>query len=176
MSLIWPPAPLAERPPAPDEADRVMPPIPPDDGFTLRFAGCETEVRPVLRQMRDTLARHGLNRDRLGTVELVLAEALNNIAEHAYAGQVPGPVILRASLRDGRLRIVLEDRGNPMPAGTPPPGILPDPNVPRSDLPEGGFGWFLIRDLTESAVYTRTGGENRLELDFGPVPDPNTST
>ena len=37
------------------------------------------------------LARHGLNRDRLGTAELVLAEALNNIAEHAYAGQMPGP-------------------------------------------------------------------------------------
>jgi serine/threonine-protein kinase RsbW len=28
------------------------------------------------------------------------------------------------------------------------------------DLPEGGFGWFLIRAMTSDLVYHRTGGQN----------------
>jgi serine/threonine-protein kinase RsbW len=36
--------------------------------------------------------------------------------------------------------------------------------VDLMDLPEGGFGWFLIKDLAKDVVYARVEGENRLQL------------
>jgi serine/threonine-protein kinase RsbW len=33
-----------------------------------------------------------------------------------------------------------------------------------ADLPEGGFGWYLIRSLTEELSYRRSNGINRLSF------------
>jgi serine/threonine-protein kinase RsbW len=40
------------------------------------------------------------------------------------------------------------------------------------DLPEGGFGWLLIRKLTHSLKYCRTNSQNILtcELQRSPAP------
>ena len=55
-----------------------------------------------------------------------------------------------------------------LPEGTAPPAV-----TPRESLPEGGFGWFLIRALTERLDYARADGENRLTLHFGPGTGPD---
>ena len=39
-----------------------------------------------------------------------------------------------------------------------------DLDVAREDLPEGGFGWFLIRQLAWDVRYVREGRTNRLFL------------
>ncbi|MFZ1470576.1 MAG: ATP-binding protein [Paracoccaceae bacterium] len=92
-----------------------------------------------------------------GTAEIVLAEVLNNIVEHAYAAET-GPIRLCLSLGDARLICRIEDEGAPMPGATPPAGHPPDP----VDLPEGGFGWHLIRSLSLDLGYERDGRTNRL--------------
>ena len=51
-----------------------------------------------------------------------------------------------------------------MPAGAPPDRAPHDLDVSRADLPEGGFGWRMIRDLTEELLYRRQDGRNILEL------------
>ena len=135
--------------------------------IALRFAACPDRIRAALRQVRRHLAARGLSDDRLGTVELALAEALNNIAEHAYAGQGAGPVSLVArGDGDGLLRVVLRDRGRALPGNRLPDGTLPTLDTAPHALPEGGFGWFLIRDLADRVDYTRVGGTNRLILHF----------
>lgn len=95
------------------------------------------------------------------TVELVLAEVLNNVAEHAYP-TVPGHVAVTVVLLSGALRCEVVDEGGPMPNGTLPEGRLPDSDLPAADLPEGGFGWHLIRTLTRDITYRRQRGTNRL--------------
>ena len=100
------------------------------------------------------------------TVEIALAEALNNIAEHAYAPDSPGPLEIVAHIRDDGLEFVLRDHGRALPGLTLPAGQLPDSDVPLEDLPEGGFGWFLMHSLAESLSYIRENGENRLTLVF----------
>ncbi|WP_085977144.1 ATP-binding protein [Roseobacter sp. AzwK-3b] len=134
--------------------------------LTLRFSGATDNIRAALRQARRHLATLPVPEDRLATIELVLAEALNNVAEHAYAGTRPGPVTLNARHDGDRLCIVLRDMGRPLPGLVPPIGAPPDVNRPVDDLPEGGFGWFLIRDLTDHVDYVRHGSENRLTLEF----------
>lgn len=95
-----------------------------------------------------------------------MAEAVNNIVEHAYCGGEPGPIRLRCTLRDRRLDIRICDTGQPMPDGRMPAGLVADVSMPRADLPEGGFGWFLIRALSSDIRYDRRCGCNRLSLRF----------
>ena len=97
-----------------------------------------------------------------GNAELVLAEALNNIVEHAYDGVI-GHIDLRLQLRSGRLLCDIFDRGAPMPNSELPTGLAP-PIKTDKDLPEGGFGWFLIRSLTENLAYGRIGARNHLSF------------
>ena len=166
MSLIWRTVPLVKRRARRLEPSRPVATSRPFPGFTLRFSGTEAEVRPALQQALSKLDTLGLAADWRSCVELVLAEALNNIAEHAYAGQPPGPVTLTARIKPDRLLIILRDQGCALPGHKLPEGVPPKTDVPSADLPEGGFGWFLIRDLTSALHYRRTDQENRLQLEF----------
>lgn len=123
-------------------------------------------VRAALIRVGAELAAVGIDDEEAANAELVLAEALNNIVEHAFAVPgaddriemtiVPGPVGIGCELRDN---------GRPMPAGRLPRPSLPLPEgAALDDLPEGGFGWHLIRNLARDLCYTREAGTNRLVL------------
>ncbi len=124
------------------------------------------DTRVVLRSVCGRLRRAGVEPPRIGEVEIVLAEAINNVVEHAYALSEPGPVHIACSLRDDRLDIRISDAGRPLPGGRLPPGRSADVNVPLCDLPEGGFGWFLITTLATEVRYDRCGLSNQLSLRF----------
>lgn len=119
----------------------------------------------------DPVAR--LSADQRGTVEVVLAEVLNNIAEHGYAGG-PGKISVMLRLTGAGLYCEVADTGVAMPGGRLPAGDHPADrsgkpplalaDLPLADLPEGGFGWHLIRRLTQGLRYTRAGGANRLSF------------
>ncbi len=116
--------------------------------------------------LAQALCHAGLDGDLGESVILAVAEALNNVAEHAYAGQAPGPVHMTADLFDDVLHVTLDDHGRPMPGLVLPPPRLPDATGPRDTLPEGGFGWFLIHKLTDTLTYNRRAGQNTLLLGF----------
>lgn len=96
--------------------------------------------------------------------ELVVAEVLNNIVEHAYEDRAGGDILLRLVFTTDRLAVEFTDFGRPMPCGTLPFGAPVDLDVSEQDLPEGGFGWFLIRSLAENLDYHHDGDRNRLTL------------
>ena len=108
-----------------------------------------------------------LGEEARGTAEIVLAEVLNNIVEHAYADQ-PGEIRVEVRRGTAGIRCQIRDRGRPMPGDMPPLGHL-RPMAEGDDLPEGGFGWFLIRALAQDLTYARDGDENVLSfrLDAG---------
>lgn len=97
--------------------------------------------------------------DTRAVAELVLAEVLNNVAEHAYAGR-GGPVSLRVRLDAGGVAFRVADGGAPMPHGRLPHGAADGPDP--ASLPQGGFGWPLIRTLTHGLRYRRAAGRNVL--------------
>jgi serine/threonine-protein kinase RsbW len=130
------------------------------------FPGTPCAVREALAALIDGPILASVPDDERGTAELVLAEALNNIVEHAYA-QGPGDIEVTIRRVQGDLDCRIVDMGLPMPDDDPPQGRLAvqDPD----DLPEGGFGWFLIRTLSRDLHYARVGGSNELtfRLDAG---------
>lgn len=96
--------------------------------------------------------------EALGRAQIVLAEVLNNIAEHAFGG-LDGRINLTVQLLPGRLIFRIEDDGRPMPGGTMPAGLPVDLDA---ELPEGGFGWHMIRCLADRLTYLRAGDTNLL--------------
>lgn len=111
--------------------------------------------------------------DAIGRLELVLAEVLNNIVEHGIgaghgddAGGDNAAGIARAravhllvSLEGRTLRCVITDTGVLLPGDCLAPRSLPRC---EPELPEGGFGWYLIQDLVSELGYSRSAGRNCL--------------
>ena len=134
--------------------------------FTLSFRATELEARAGIRAVIRRLGARRLGDDHLGNVEIVLAEAVNNVVEHAYSGTPGGEVQVCCDLDPPGLIIRICDTGHPLPDSRLPPGRTADLTGPRQDLPEGGFGWFLIRQLTSDISYERRDGCNCLFLGF----------
>lgn len=133
------------------------------DGVHLVFLASPVLVRDSLAQMLAGPPLRDLSPDARGTAQLVLAEVLNNVAEHAYAER-PGPVAVTLTpVAAGTLCLVV-DHGFGMPGGHLPEGKPPAVDTALEDLPEGGFGWHLIRSLTRDLTYARTGQGNRLSF------------
>ncbi|MBW6416122.1 ATP-binding protein [Celeribacter sp. PS-C1] len=130
----------------------------------LILPATDAAVRRGLQTIKDGLGPKGLAPDEVASLEIVLAEILNNIVEHAYAGHPEGQIDIRLSQADDGLHCMISDRGKMMPGGEPPLGLKVDLNCDVADLPEGGFGWFLIRELAHELDYTHTDGENKLSF------------
>jgi serine/threonine-protein kinase RsbW len=133
-----------------------------DDAYCIDFLASEPTVRHTLGDLRKWMRRVKISADTLGTIELVLAEALNNIVEHAYAQTGQGHVHLCIRRHKAHLAFELLDQGGPLPGLSLPLAALPGTTGPICDLPEGGFGWFLIHRLTSDLSYQRIADENRL--------------
>ena len=128
----------------------------------MSFRASFDNVRDAIAAANESLAPLNLDQEDHHSVQLVLAEALNNVVEHAYQPGNPGDVTL--ILRHGRAGLLVEvrDRGRAMPNGRPPNTDGPSASGTRDALPEGGFGWFLIREIARDLIYDRRDGENFL--------------
>ncbi len=131
--------------------------------FRLAFKGEVMSVRRALRDVSDWLGQQGIGPSHRGTVQIVMAEVLNNIVEHAYFGTGAGPIALLISDCSTGLAVRVSDKGGPMPGGRLPDGTTPDGNHPGA-MNEGGYGWLLIRTLADDLHYERSGTCNKLSF------------
>lgn len=133
--------------------------------FDVCVTSGEMAVRHALKQIFAKLDQLALDAEESATVELVLAEAMNNIVEHAYPVEDPqGPIHVQCCQKINGLHFTIKDRGHPMPDGQMPLGLAQSVDVDPFDMPEGGYGWFLIKDLAKDLSYQRVGQENHLDL------------
>jgi serine/threonine-protein kinase RsbW len=129
--------------------------------FNISIEADPLSVRAALRSAIARFIRQ-ISEDEAGTLELVLAEVMNNIVEHSYGDGETGTIEL-SIVRDRRgLSCSLTDNGTPLPADHLLRNITDQPRPTPDNLPEGGFGWFLIRDLAEDLGYFRDGSRNLL--------------
>ncbi len=97
-------------------------------------------------------------------LRLCVAEALNNIVEHAYKGVEGKPIYAKIDVHSDRLEVVLIDEGMPLPGYTVPETEVDFDPTDLENLPEGGFGWMLIREQMDKVDYERRDGCNVLTL------------
>ena len=121
-------------------------------------------VRVALVRLVADLLQRGLQADDAATLELVLAEVLNNIVEHAFAGGDEGAISVALVPRADHVDCEVRDTGGPMPGNALPEGCCPDATGGPPTLSEGGYGWFLIRSLSDGLTYARTDKGNQLRF------------
>lgn len=124
------------------------------------------DVRHALAELMSGPVLADVPEDEKGMAELVLAEAMNNIVEHAYGDRDAGEITLTLWQSGGEVACRITDRGVAMPNETLPAGMLPE-TWGAGELPEGGFGWHLIRSLSRDLRYTRLGSLNELTFVLG---------
>lgn len=133
----------------------------------FHFPAGQAAIRFALRQWRHAMQTAALCPDVTARAETVLAEVLNNIAEHGQQDGTTGWIDLRCDMIPSGLLLVVTDQGRPMPPHLlcPPPQGAPIPqDYPMADLPEGGFGWSIIRCLTCDLQHQSHAGGNRLSF------------
>lgn len=137
--------------------------IPHADGrqeLRVLYPSHDVATRNALETMADGLRRFGMGDCDIHTVQQVLAEILNNVVEHACAGDGNALIELRVILDGGAVHAHVTDSGRPMPGGTAPTSALPPP----AELPEGGFGWGIIHAMADTVSYVREGRRNTLSV------------
>ena len=131
---------------------------------TLRFDGCLApdflEVRGVLARTLTALGALALSEDQIGTVEIVLAEALNNVVQHSARAR---SIVLRVIATRCAILCTLADDGAPAGLPAAPASAFPEPD----DLPEGGYGLALIAALAEDVRLESGAGGNVLSFRIG---------
>ena len=136
---------------------------------TLTFSAQSqtTAIGPLVEHIVDS-CRDFLGVDefeeQLVRVQICLTEAINNVVEHSYKGAPDRPIEATLDCDRDQIAITLLDEGIEMPGGHPPrdwDGFDPDD---LENLPEGGFGWMLIREQMDVVEYARTGDRNVLRL------------
>lgn len=134
----------------------------------LRFAATLCDVRRALLGIDAQLTAAGASADLRTRAQIALAEACNNIVEHAYQPRPPGVaamITIDIAGDSAGLQVTIRDKGRAMPDGPLPGRTLPqfDPDDP-ANLPEGGFGWALLRDMTRSLSISHQNGQNILRF------------
>lgn len=135
-----------------------------ESNISIRCLSDTFEVRHSLQALMDDMEGRDYLPEERGTVELVLAEVLNNVAEHAYEESGEGRIELDLAYTATGIDVALLDFGKPMPGGQTPLAMPANVNVDIDELPEGGFGWFLIGELAKDMVYERRDGANHLNF------------
>jgi serine/threonine-protein kinase RsbW len=153
---------IAERMRIPYVHDRTI-----GGGVHLRFPAGEASVRVALRQWRVVMQAAEVCPDVTGRAEIVLAEVLNNITEHTCLDGMAAWIDLHCDLTEAGLQVVVADEGPPLPRHLlhPSPQSAAAPcDLCLSDLPEGGFGWPMIRALTRDLCLQHAAAGNRLSF------------
>lgn len=107
--------------------------------------------------MRTAAETAGAGAEQLIDIELAVVEAANNIVLHGY-GSREGKIAAAFSAEGGRIEVVLEDRGAPIP----PDRLAAEDSTGAQDISGRGLG--IIAVCTSALHYSSRGGLNRLAL------------
>jgi len=131
--------------------------------ISLSQAASNAATREFLQAVQEALVHYRIAAADRINAELLLAEVLNNVVKHAFAESQEGGISTSIHVADGHLQCCVLDRGQALKAFAAlmqAPQEVQQPKMPN--LPEGGFGWVIIRQLAQEIDYRRADGQNRL--------------
>jgi serine/threonine-protein kinase RsbW len=115
--------------------------------------------------IRSSCLAVGMDESAAAEVELAVVEVVNNCIEHAYGRSEAGQVTVLLEIADGTLQIKVSDRGRQMPAGLLADAAHLDFDpTDIANLPEGGMGLALVKQLMPDVRYESNAGTNVLTM------------
>jgi anti-sigma regulatory factor (Ser/Thr protein kinase) len=111
---------------------------------------------PQARRLACAVAEAYLDETQFKAFELAVTEVMSNAVRHG--GEQREPIRLAVTPKDGYMCVQVTDSG---------PGLVPRPGALEAD-DEGGFGLFIVEQLTRRWGVTRENNKTRVwfELDF----------
>ncbi|GGE53384.1 ATP-binding protein [Actibacterium pelagium] len=123
-------------------------------------------VRHGLDRVNTVLVANGYDADLRGSVQILLAEVMNNIVKHAYGEGGQGMIKVLVTVCEPSLQFRITDTGVPLPDFAARPKDYDLINTPVEHLPEGGFGWNLISQIATNLDYCREDDQNILTFEI----------
>lgn len=152
--------------------------MPPDeqntpDVFARTLQSTVGEIEPIKQELAAFLEAHQLSEKAVEDSLLIVEEVLVNIIQHGCAGEPAHTITLRIDRTSELLRMIFEDMGRPFDPLTDLPA---EEVAEEADLRvSGGYGFHLVRALTERMEYRRRDGRNILTLFLSPLSPPGRS-
>lgn len=137
--------------------------IPSAGKLLLRYTSSNLGTRQAMKALLHGLNPWQLSATDQGKIQVALVEVLNNIVKHAYRNQGSGIIEITCQPFSGHLGFEIADSGIPLPAHCLTNDHMSAVDI-QASLPEGGFGWFLIRQLSYDITHKRHKGKNHLYL------------
>ena len=125
-------------------------------GAEIHHLDPEAASVPEARRLACEVAGHYLSPRQFKSFELVVTEVVSNAVRHG--GDSGDTIRLAVTPKDGYMCVQVTDSG---------PGLVPKPGALEAD-DNGGFGLFIVEQLTRRWGVTREDGRTRVwfELDF----------
>lgn len=120
-----------------------------------------TELAPAAARIRTFLDARGVDRTAIFAIEMVIEEIATNAIKYSFHNNHNGEIVIESFATQTRAHLLIEDNGDAFD-----PTEAPDPEVNRSleDMPVGGLGIHLVRELTDSFDYQRIDGRNQIRV------------
>jgi sigma-B regulation protein RsbU (phosphoserine phosphatase) len=122
---------------------------------------------------------NNLGDDVSNAVQVCFEELASNVVRHggdaqwakppSHEAQGPSPLLMRVdfAINPKSVRLSLEDNGKPFDiAAAQTHGV----NQPLADMPIGGLGIHLVKELASALSYARTEFGNQVNLEFSRLP------
>lgn len=120
------------------------------------------EVIEINKSIREYLSGNKIETHVCNAVEICLTEALNNVIKHAYKGENTNQIEIVIRIITNQLEIDIIDEGSPRQNL-----IISELNFDPADidnLPEGGMGLYIIKQLMDDLNYYSLNGKNFFTL------------
>lgn len=119
-------------------------------------------VNLINKSIRVFLQKESIQEHLCNAVEICLTEALNNVIKHAYHGDQTKSIEIAIKKESDILEIQIIDEGSSRTRLE-----IPELNFDPDDienLPEGGMGLYIIKQLMDELSYYSINGKNYFTL------------
>ncbi len=121
-----------------------------------------TELENVKQALNKILNNAGITLEIIENTQLIVEEILVNIIQYGYENRSDGNIDLRLAINEQNLIMTFKDGGKPFNPLTE----VAIPDLTRDDEARslGGFGFFLVQELSEQVDYAYRDGKNILTV------------
>ena len=119
------------------------------------------ELAPASARVRHFLSNHAVDEAAIFAIETAIEELVTNAIKYAFGACRKGTITIEASATPERAVLVMEDNGEAFN-----PTQVPAARVNRSleEMPVGGLGIHLVRELADGFCYERVGNRNQVSV------------
>ena len=127
----------------------------------LEIAPTLAELTLASAQVREFLREKDVGKRAIFAIETAIEELVTNAIKYAGGTTQSGAIGIEARVAGDRAGLIVEYGGCAFdPTKTP----TPDVNRSLEDMPIGGLGIHLVRELTKTFEYERLNNRNRVRI------------